>query len=128
MSKNDELMKKVSVTSVEASEKEKYNEIGSNMGDILKVENNINIPNPMIAMTVLEQGICCVLKHLAENRAKALNSADGAYSVKLGNYVEFGITHRPSEDEEKEGNYCMFANILPGAKLIGKSDEESEDE
>ena len=66
----EEEVQSVNYIDIKPEDKKSFNTIGEIMNDILDSENNIQIPNAMVAMTVLIQGIRSVYKYLEENRSK----------------------------------------------------------
>ena len=118
----EEELQSVNYIDIKPEDKKSFNTIGEIMNDILDSENNIQIPNAMVAMTVLIQGIRSVYKYLEENRSKT-----EYVSVNLGDYLELGIEYRESDDEEKDGNFTIVAKEGLKGKIDSKSDDVSEE-
>ena len=119
----EEEVQSVNYIDIKPEDKKSFNTIGEIMNDILDSENNIQIPNAMVAMTVLIQGIRSVYKYLEENRSKT-----EYVSVNLGDYLELGIEYRESDDEEKDGNFTIGAKEGLKGKIDSKSDDVSEEQ
>lgn len=124
---NEEALSSVNIVDVPAEQKEKYTDIGYLMSKVLEDQNHIKIPNAMVAMTVLDQGLRSLIDYIVQNRSKAKSNAAKKFVVTIGD-IDFGISYREDENEEKEGNFTMFANITVENKINGKSDDETESE
>lgn len=105
-----------------AAEVADMNDTAEMAQEMLKTVNNINITRKEAIPTISYTHIEAIVKKLDKIKSK-----DKDVSVNFMNLFEIGITYRPSEDGEKEGNYVPFIRPLSILKTMIKSDEDTED-